>query len=330
MELLQHGARVDHRAPLARLADARELEQVVDQRLHRAPGLLDPIHEVQPGVVEARAVVLAQQPGEAEQRDQRRAQIVRERAARSARGPRSCAGAPRWRPVDRVASRSERIIALRQARLGRERRARRRRPRAGCRRGGAASRSSATPSSPASSDESTRVEIPRRAAEQRDRTADQLRGACARSALDRAIRVAQQALRIDHHDRVGRAGEQRGFAAGAARQARGDAARAAARAARSRREAGLVRAIREREHRELERTAARRPGRRSRSARPPGSRARAAPSAARGPAPRFVTRDDQAFQIASDARLAVVAELAEILAHPADADRRRSVIRTKR
>src|SRR5262245_47268196 len=78
-ELQQYFARIDQHGALAGLADARELEQIVDQRLHRARGLLDSVEEVVTGLIERGLVILAQQPGEAEQPDQRRAQVVSDR-----------------------------------------------------------------------------------------------------------------------------------------------------------------------------------------------------------------------------------------------------------
>jgi len=58
------------------LPDPRELQEIVDQLLHGAARLLDAVHEVGAGIVQAVAVVLAQQAREAQQGHQRRAEVV--------------------------------------------------------------------------------------------------------------------------------------------------------------------------------------------------------------------------------------------------------------
>ncbi len=56
--------------------DARELEQIVDQRLHGPSGLLDALHEVLALLAQDLAVVLPDQAREAQQRHERRAEVV--------------------------------------------------------------------------------------------------------------------------------------------------------------------------------------------------------------------------------------------------------------
>jgi len=57
-------------------SDARELEEVVDQGLHGVASILDAIEEVPRRVVHALGILLVEEAREAEQRDERRAQIV--------------------------------------------------------------------------------------------------------------------------------------------------------------------------------------------------------------------------------------------------------------
>ena len=66
LQLVEHGCRIDQRLSLARLADARKLQQVVDQIFHRSTGLLDPIDEMRSRVIEQSPVVLAQQSGKSQ------------------------------------------------------------------------------------------------------------------------------------------------------------------------------------------------------------------------------------------------------------------------
>ena len=77
-QLRQHLARIHERGALAGLAGARQLEHVMHQILDRAAGFLDPIDEVATGLADRLAVFLSQQAGEAEQRDERRTEIVSE------------------------------------------------------------------------------------------------------------------------------------------------------------------------------------------------------------------------------------------------------------
>src|SRR5262249_6665335 len=78
-KLRQHFPRIHPLGALAGLSHSRELEHVVHETLDRAAGLLDAIDEVAPGLPDRRTVLLAQQPREAEQRDEWRTKIVRER-----------------------------------------------------------------------------------------------------------------------------------------------------------------------------------------------------------------------------------------------------------
>src|SRR5271157_243700 len=75
-QLQQGSARIDDGLARRGLADPRELEQIVDQRLHRSPGLLDAVEEVSAGVSKLIRMVLAQKAREAEEGDKGRAQVM--------------------------------------------------------------------------------------------------------------------------------------------------------------------------------------------------------------------------------------------------------------
>jgi hypothetical protein len=75
----EHASGIDQGLGRLGSPDPRELQEVVDQALHGAAGLLDPIQEMPALLVDTGPVILTQQAREAQQGDQRRAQVMRHR-----------------------------------------------------------------------------------------------------------------------------------------------------------------------------------------------------------------------------------------------------------